>query len=89
MDEESKHLIDEVTIKDHLDPDVKDECGYCGQVFGPDFIVIEKMIHGRKWHFCSEECLRDFKDASDFKDQNLEEKDPEVYDQHQDEQEDF
>ena len=60
-----------VEIKDHLDKDHDDICGYCGQYFAPEEIVIEKTLHGRKWKFCSEECMRDFKDASDFKDQDL------------------
>jgi YHS domain-containing protein len=58
-------------IKDHLEKNVEDECAYCGQLFGPDEIAIEKEIHGRKWRFCSDECYKDFKDASDFKDQDL------------------
>lgn len=65
----------EITVKDHLKQPKEDECGYCGQVFPPDEIVIEKEIHGMKWRFCSEECYQDFKDASDFKDEDLDSKD--------------
>lgn len=66
-------LLEEgIIIKDHLGDDVKDKCGYCGQLFGPEDIVIEKEVHGRKWCFCSEECYRDFLDASNFKDDEFE-----------------
>jgi len=60
-----------VRVKDHLGKDHDDCCGYCGQFFVPDEMVIEKTIIGRKWKFCSEDCYRDFKDASDFKDEDL------------------
>jgi hypothetical protein len=64
-----------IEVKDHLEKPNEDECGYCGQLFGPDEIVIEREIHGRKWRFCSEECYRDFLDAADFKDEDLDSKD--------------
>ena len=64
--------IEEYNVADHLEKDVKEECGYCGQLFGPDDIVIEKTIHGKQWCFCSEECYHDFLDASNFKDDEFE-----------------
>lgn len=72
-DEEMLHEEDssEIPVSDHLDPDALDQCGYCGQHFGPDEIVIEKTLLGRMWRFCSEDCLRDFRDASDFRDEDL------------------
>ena len=72
MDYPEEHHIE---VKDHLEKDHDDECGYCGQCFVPDEIVIEKTINGRKWHFCSEQCLQDFRDAADFKDEDLDAKD--------------
>lgn len=75
MTDEHIPADDHIEIKDHLDKDIGDECGYCGQGFPPDEVVIEKTIHGRTWHFCSEDCMRDFKDASDFKDEDLDSKD--------------
>ena len=68
-------LPDDIEVKDHLDKDIEDECGYCGQAFGPDEIVIERTLYGKKHRFCSEECLRDFQDASNFKDEDLDSKD--------------
>lgn len=65
----------EVQVRDHLKTPKDDECGYCGQAFPPDEIVIEREIHGMKWHFCSEDCYRDFLDASNFKDEDLDSKD--------------
>lgn len=70
-----EHIID-IEVKDHLEKDPDDQCGYCGQYFSPDENVIVKTIHGRTWKFCSEECLRDFRDAADFKDEDLDSKDP-------------
>jgi hypothetical protein len=64
-----------IEVKDHLEKDVEDQCAYCGQMFGPDEIVIVKEINGRKWRFCSEQCYQDFKDASNFKDEDLDSKD--------------
>ena len=58
----------EIVVKSHLHKDHKDECGYCGQAFGPDEIVIEKKIYDILWRFCSEDCYRDFNDSSNFKD---------------------
>lgn len=69
--ESEEESIADIPIGDHLDPDAIDQCGYCGQHFGPDEIVIEKTILGRLWRFCSEACLNDFRDASDFRDQDL------------------
>jgi hypothetical protein len=65
-------LEEGIVVKDHVEKDSKDECGYCGQLFGPDDIVIEKTIHGKLWCFCSEECYHDFLDASNFKDDEFE-----------------
>ena len=31
-------------------------------------VVIEKEIHGRKWKFCNMDCLENFNDALDFRD---------------------
>ena len=64
-----------IPVKDHLERDNEDECGYCGQIFGPDEAVIERTIHGRKWRFCSDACYHDFLDASNFKDEDLDSKD--------------
>ena len=58
-------------IASHLEKDEEDVCGYCGQAFGPDDIVVEREIYGRKWRFCDETCLRDFQEKSDFKDEDL------------------
>jgi YHS domain-containing protein len=63
-----------IEVKDHLERDNDDECGYCGQSFGPDEVVIERTVHGKKYRFCSEECLKDFNDASNFKDEDLDSK---------------
>lgn len=63
--------IDGIIIKDHLEKDETGACGYCGQLFGPDEQAIERIIHGRKWRFCSDECYRDFLDASNFKDEEI------------------
>jgi YHS domain-containing protein len=84
-------LENEVPIADHVEKDVEGVCGYCGQYFAPDEVVIEKTIHGRKWHFCSDQCYTDFKDASDFKDEVKGDDDPtvEFYDQEQDEKDEF
>jgi hypothetical protein len=87
MDEQVDREL-EIEVKDHLEKD-HDECGYCGQVFGPEFIVIEKTINGRKWKFCSEECYRDFKDASDFKDEDLDSKDVPPSEDDEEREEDF
>jgi hypothetical protein len=65
-------LADGIMVKSHIEKDHKEECGYCGQLFGPDDIVIEKRIHESIWCFCSEECYRDFVDASNFKDDEFE-----------------
>ena len=64
----------EIEVKDHLEKE-HDDCAYCGQFFPPDEVVIERTINGRKWRFCSEECYRDFQDASNFKDEDLDAKD--------------
>lgn len=69
--EEGADAPKNIPVRSHLEPDKTDECAYCGQAFGPDEVAIEREILGRKWRFCSEECLRDFRDASDFKDQDL------------------
>ncbi len=71
----AKKLEHEIVVKSHLLKEKKDECGYCGQAFGPDEIVIEKNIFGVVWHFCSEDCYRDFLDASNFKDKEFAEED--------------
>jgi len=63
-----------IVVKDHLEKEHDDQCGYCGQFFTPDEVVIVKSIHARQWKFCSEDCYRDFKDAADFKDQDLDSK---------------
>ncbi len=65
-----KHDV-EAEVFDHVGKDEKDQCGYCGQCFGPDDIVVEKEIYGKEWRFCDEQCLKDFMDASNFKDENL------------------
>ena len=60
-------------VKNHLEGDHEDQCGYCGQHFGPDDIVIEKEIYGQKWKFCDEKCYNDFLEHSNFQDENLDE----------------
>lgn len=60
-----------IPIKDHLAKEELKLCGYCGQPFEPDENVIEKVIHGQRWHFCSDRCYNDFLDAIDFKDEDL------------------
>lgn len=69
---------DAAKVKSHLERDIKDQCAYCGQHFPPDENVIEKELYGRIWRFCSEECLDDFREKSNFRDQNLDGTDPEV-----------
>src|SRR5436305_833631 len=64
-------LSHKIPVANHLEKDEVDQCGYCGQHFGPEDVVIVKTIYGRTWHFCSEECYRDFVDASNFKDEDL------------------
>jgi hypothetical protein len=78
---ESEHVEGlDIEVKDHVQKPSDEECGYCGQLFGPEEVVIEKMIHGQKWRFCSEDCYRDFKDKIDFKDEDLDSKDVPVHD---------
>lgn len=67
MEENDPH---DIPIEDHIAADEEIECGYCGHVFSSHERRIEKIIYGRKWVFCSEECLEDFKDKSDFADEN-------------------
>lgn len=76
-----------IEVKDHLEKPSEDECGYCGQLFGPDEVVIEKEINGKKWRFCTEQCYRDFLDASNFKDEDLDSKPVHELDDDTDEQE--
>lgn len=66
----SKNDQDEfdIQIEDHLEPDHESSCGYCGHSFSSHERRIEKYIYGQKWCFCTEECLRDFQDASNFSD---------------------
>lgn len=58
-------------VRDHLARDEQDVCGYCGQHFGPDDVVVERELLGRTWQFCDEQCLADFRDKSDFRDEPL------------------
>ncbi|MDD9953659.1 MAG: hypothetical protein OXR66_04955 [Candidatus Woesearchaeota archaeon] len=60
-----------VQVKNHLEKDHTDKCGYCGQSFGPDDVVIEKELYGRKWVFCDDECYQDFQEKSNFADEDL------------------
>ena len=60
-----------VSVKSHLEKDEKDQCAYCGQEFPPDEIVIEKEFYGRTWAFCSEDWVEDFREKSNFKDEDL------------------
>ena len=62
---------DAIPVRDHVEKDATDECAYCGQSFGPDEIAIERSIYGRIWRFCSDQCLQDFRESSDFKDEDL------------------
>lgn len=55
---------DEIIIDDHLARNEESVCGYCGHAFAGYESRIEKFLYGRKWVFCSEECLINFKDAS-------------------------
>jgi hypothetical protein len=61
----------DIEIKDHEEKVSEDECNYCGQLFGPEEIAIEKTINGVKRRFCSEECLRDYQEHTNFKDEDL------------------
>jgi hypothetical protein len=83
-DEDHTHHIE---VKDHLERDAVDECAYCGQSFGPDEIAIERTLYGRKWRFCSDQCYQDFRDASDFKDQDLDSDNKELHVNVEDEKE--
>lgn len=69
----AKKVQDEaaIEVRDHLGKNETDQCGYCGQCFGPDDIVIEKEVYGREWRFCNDECYSEFMDASNFKDEDL------------------
>jgi len=58
----------EAPIDDHLDKDEEIVCGYCGRVFSSHEVRVEREIYGRKWVFCNEDCLNNFRDASDFAD---------------------
>ncbi len=60
-----------IPVADHVERDEKDVCGYCGQAFGPDDIVVERRVYGRLWRFCDETCMREFLEESDFKDEDL------------------
>ena len=71
-DEQEDHPSN-IEVRDHMRKPPIDECGYCGQGFGPDEIVIEREIYGQLWRFCSDECYRDFRESSDFKDEDLDE----------------
>lgn len=84
ISQEIKQAVGEaVSVKSHVASDEDDVCGYCGQHFGPDDIVVEREVYGRKWSFCDEQCLNDFLDKSDFKDENLD-ADPEDVSPHPD-----
>ncbi len=61
---------DDLPVKDHLAKDILDVCAYCGTPFQKDEVVIERVIHGRTWRFCSETCLHDFEDAVQFQDED-------------------
>ncbi len=63
--------MDEPEIKDHLDPDVKTQCAYCGRTFDIDEVVIEKEINGRAWKFCNDRCYQEFQDALDYRDEEF------------------
>jgi|GEM_PF-2532853 len=67
---------DGILVKDHLERDVKTVCAYCGQPFEEGEVVIECEIHGRTWRFCSEDHYRDFLDALDFQDEDLDAYEP-------------
>ena len=58
-------------IKSHVEKEFKDVCGYCGKQFQKDEVQVVRTLHGREWRFCSEHCLREFHDAVDFKDEEL------------------
>lgn len=60
----------DIPVEDHLGSDEVIECGYCGRPFSSHEARIEKRIYGRGWVFCSEECLANFRDASDYEDEN-------------------
>ena len=70
LDGEEDHPSN-IEVRDHLRKPPIDECGYCGQAFGPDEIAIEREIYGLHWRFCSDECYRDFRENSNFKDEDL------------------
>lgn len=58
---------DYVDARDHLQGPHKDICGYCNKDLTTE-TCITKMINGVKYEFCSEECINDFMDALEFKD---------------------
>lgn len=64
-------MIEKPEIKDHLEPDVKALCGYCGRNFDAGEVVVEREVNGRKWQFCNQECYDEFMDALHFKDEDL------------------
>jgi YHS domain-containing protein len=71
MDDE--HPTEGFDVRDHVEADAADECAYCGTAFEEHEVTIERVIYGRKWRFCSDACYHAFRDASDFKDQDLDE----------------
>lgn len=73
--------MEEIPIDDHLAKDEEITCGYCGHVFSSHEVRVEREIYGRKWVFCDDECLQEFLDASDFKDENPDVHHPEDYDE--------
>jgi hypothetical protein len=58
-------------VQSHLAQDAVEACGYCGQFFGPEFVAVERHIHGRKLRFCDENCYAEFNEKTDFRDQDL------------------
>jgi len=71
MSSKPKLTEHDLDVKDHLDEDETAQCGYCGHHFLSGEARILRRLYGREWAFCTEECLAQFKDASNFQDENL------------------
>ena len=56
----------EPPVHDHLLSEQESVCGYCGYAFSGNESRIEKNFFGVRWVFCSEQCLNNFKDASNY-----------------------
>lgn len=68
----------DIPVADHLEKDERAVCGYCGSRFEGDEVVIERELLGRKWRFCSPECLSSFSEEVHFQDEERDGDDEDV-----------